>query len=229
MRQGIAYLGKPVFDALPGLLAAFGAGSFLSLLSVVNPPSTLPMYLALSQGMGLRERQRMARRACLYCFCILVVSLFIGGVVLQVFGVSYGALRVAGGIVVGILGHGLMYDRGPTRSADKQTHPPPNPTFFPLAMPGITGPGTIAVVIGISTEVRELPSLSGQALAYALTVLAMAGVCLIEWLLLRSAPRVSERLGPVGIEVMTRLSGFLLICVGVQFIASGIRTLIAGG
>jgi len=218
-----------MFDALPGLLAAFGAGSFLSLLSVVNPPSTLPMYLALSQGMDVRSRQRMARRACLYCFYILVVSLFIGGVVLQVFGVSYGALRVAGGIVVGILGHGLMYDKGPTRSADKQTHPPANPTFFPLAMPGITGPGTIAVVIGISTEIREVAGWSGQLVAYAATVVAMFGVCLVEWLLLRSAPRVSDRLGPIGIEVMTRLSGFLLICVGVQFIASGVRTLVAGG
>jgi multiple antibiotic resistance protein len=218
-----------MFDALPGLLAAFGAGSFLSLLSVVNPPSTLPMYLALAQGMDARARRRMAGRACLYCFYILVVSLFVGGVVLQVFGVSYGALRVAGGIVVGILGHGLMYDKGPTRSPDKQPNPPANPTFFPLAMPGITGPGTIAVVIGISTEIREVPGWSGQLVAYAATVVAMVGVCLVEWLLLRSAPRVSDRLGPIGIEVMTRLSGFLLICVGVQFIASGVRTLVAGG
>jgi multiple antibiotic resistance protein len=129
------------------------------------------------------------------------------------------------------MGHGLMYDKGLTRLIEKQAHPPPNSTFFPLAMPGITGPGAIAVmiVIGISTEVRELPDLGSQALAYALTVMAMAGVCFVEGQLQRSAPRVSERLGPVGVEVMRRLSGFLLICVGVQFIASGIRTLIAGG
>jgi multiple antibiotic resistance protein len=217
-----------VFGEVPGLLAAFGAGAFLSLLSVVNPPSTVPMFLALAQGMDRLARDRMARRACIYCFYILVASLFVGGVVLQIFGVSYGALRVAGGIVVGILGHGLMYDRGPIRPPEKQTHPPANPSFFPLAMPGITGPGTIAVVIGISTEIREVAGWSGQLVAYAATVTAMAGVCLVEWLLLRNAPRVSDRLGPVGIEVMTRLSGFLLICVGVQFIASGIRTLVVG-
>lgn len=217
-----------MLDDVSALLAAFGAGAFLSLLSVVNPPSTLPMYLALAQGMEERARKRMARLACIYCFYILVVSLFVGGVVLQMFGVSYGALRVAGGIVVGILGHGLMYDRGPIRAPDKQEHPPANPTFFPLAMPGITGPGTIAVVIGISTEIRELGTWSAQVMAYAVTVAAMVGVCVVEWLLLRHAPRVSDRLGPVGIEVMTRLSGFLLICVGVQFIASGIRTLVLG-
>lgn len=214
---------------LPTLLAAFGAGSFLSLLSVVNPPSTLPMYLALAQGLEPAARARMARQACLYCFGILVVSLFAGGVILQAFGVSYGALRVAGGLVVLIMGHGLMYDKGPTRPVDRQPQPPANPTFFPLAMPGITGLGTIAVVIGISTEMRELDSWPPQIVAHLLTVTAMAGVCIVEWLLLRSAQRVSEKLGPVGIEVMTRLSGFLLICVGVQFVASGIRTLVTGG
>jgi multiple antibiotic resistance protein len=96
-------------------------------------------------------------------------------------------------------------------------------------MPGITGPGTIAVVIGISTEMHELPGIGNQALAHLFTLGAMAAVCVVEWLLLRSARRVSERLGTVGIEVVTRLSGFLLICVGVQFIASGVKTLIASG
>ncbi|MBU6259189.1 MAG: MarC family NAAT transporter [Burkholderiales bacterium] len=217
-----------MFEALTGLLAAFGAGAFLSLISVVNPPATVPMYLALAQGLDERARQRMARRACLYCFYILLASLLVGGVVLDLFGVSYGALRVAGGITVGILGHGLMYDKGPMQSRDGAVRPAADPTFFPLAMPGITGPGTIAVVVGISTEIRELHGWSHQLLAYAITVVAMIVVCLVEWLLLRNAPRVSRRLGPLGIEVMTRLSGFLLICVGVQFIASGIRTLVEG-
>ena len=211
---------------LLSVISVFGAGSFLSLLSVVNPPSTLPMYLALVQNDTEQSRARMARNASLYCFYILVASLFVGAAILQAFGISYGALRVSGGIVVLILGHGLMYDEGPTRMIDKQPIPPPNPTFFPLAMPGITGPGTIAVVIGISTELRELQGGTSQILGYCVTILAMAGVCIVEWLLLRAAPKVSDRLGPIGIEVVTRLSGFLLICVGVQFIASGIRTLV---
>jgi multiple antibiotic resistance protein len=212
------------------LIAAFGAGSFLSLLSVVNPPATLPMFVSLAQGLDERDRQRMARRACVYCFFIMAVSLFAGGLILEAFGISYGALRVAGGLALLVLGFGLMYERGPAHSGKEEGLPPlANPTFFPLAMPGITGPGTIAVVIGISTEMHELPGLVNQALAHVFTLAAMAAVCVVEWLLLRSARRVSERLGTVGIEVVTRLSGFLLICVGVQFIASGVRTLIASG
>lgn len=210
------------------LLAAFGAGSFLSLLSVVNPPSTLPVYLGLAQGLDERARRRMARRACTYCFFIMAVSLFGGALILQAFGISYGALRVAGGLALMILGFGLMYERGPARPATADEAPHGNPAFFPLAMPGITGPGTIAVVIGISTEAHELPTFGAQVLAHLFTLGAMVAVCLVEWALLRSAPRVSRKLGPIGIEMVTRLSGFLLICVGVQFIASGVRTLVTG-
>lgn len=220
-------------EKVPALLAAFGAGSFLSLLSVVNPPSTLPIYLSLVQDMDAAARQRVARKASLYAFVILVVSLFAGALILQAFGISYGALRVAGGLALLILGMGLMYDKGPMAhgdlAGDGRTPAPQNPTFFPLAMPGITGPGSIAVVIGISTEIHELRSAAALVLAHAFTVGAMVLVCLGEWLLLRSATAVSERLGRNGIEVVTRLSGFLLICVGVQFVASGVRTLIAGG
>jgi multiple antibiotic resistance protein len=208
------------------LLAGFGAGSFLSLLSVVNPPSTLPMYLGLAQGLDERERKRLARRACVYCFFIMAVSLFAGALILQAFGISYGALRVAGGLALMILGFGLMYERGPARPTEADRAPQRNPAFFPLAMPGITGPGTIAVTIGISTEAHELPTLGAMALAHLFTLAAMLAVCAVEWLLLRSAPKVSEKLGPIGIEMVTRLSGFLLICVGVQFIASGVRTLV---
>ena len=213
---------------LSAVAAAFGAGSFLSLLSVVNPPATLPMFVALSQGLDEKARRRMARRACAYCFCIMAVSLFAGAFILQAFGVSYGALRVAGGLALMVLGFGLMYDRGPASTNTAEARPHSNPTFYPLAMPGITGPGTIAVVIGISTEVHELPGFTNLALAHLFTLAAMAAVCVVEWLLLRSAQRVSEKLGAVGIEVVTRLSGFLLICVGVQFIASGVRTLVTG-
>jgi multiple antibiotic resistance protein len=216
-------------QSLPTLLAAFGAGSFLSLLSVVNPPSTLPMYLGLAAGLDARAKQRLARRACVYCFFIMAVSLFAGALILQAFGVSYGALRVAGGLALMIMGFGLMYERGPARPTEADRAPQRNPAFFPLAMPGITGPGTIAVTIGISTEAHELATFGAQVLAHVFTLGAMAAVCGVEWLLLRSAPKVSEKLGPIGIEMVTRLSGFLLICVGVQFIASGVRTLVTSG
>ena len=83
------------------------------------------------------------------------------------------------------------------------------------------------MVIGLETKIRELGTFQHRISAYLAVLGAMLGVCLVEFLLLRSARTVTTRLGNTGIEVITRLSGFLLICVGVQFVASGAQTLYA--
>ena len=101
-------------------------------------------------------------------------------------------------------------------------------SFFPIAMPGISGPGTIAVVIGIASEIAELPNVMDMAGAFFMTGVAIVLTCAVTWIVLRSADYISGRLGPSGTAVLTKLMGFLLICIGVQFIGSGIRTFIAG-
>lgn len=209
------------------LAATFFLGSFFSLVTIINPPSALPLFTALAAPLPGPDQRHLAFNACVYSFFILIVSLFAGGLILNLFGVSYPALRVAGGICVLLLGHGMLFGRGGIGSAETEVHA--NPAFFPLALPSITGPGTIAVVIGISTEIRELKGAGQEAVAYAATVLAMLATCVLTWLVLRSARAISVRLGAGGIEVLTRLMGFLLLCVGVQFIASGVRSFVAGG
>ena len=167
-----------------------------------------------------------ARKACGYAFVIMVVSLFAGAFILEFFGISYGALRVAGGITVAVVGFRMLFDTQADASTSQTPHN--NIAFFPLALPSISGPGVIAVVIGISTEIAELRNWGKQALAYSGTVLAIFVACLAVWLTLRSARFVLQVLGSEGMEAMTRMLGFLLICVGVQFIGSGIRTFVGG-
>jgi multiple antibiotic resistance protein len=209
------------------LMATFFLGGFFSMITIINPPSALPVFTALSAGMSPDAQRGLAARTSGYALAILVGSLFAGGLVLNLFGVSLPALRVAGGICVVLLGHGMLFGHGPGSARAGAAHA--NPAFFPLALPTITGPGTIAVVIGISTEIREQKTIVAEALAYGATLGAMLATALIIWLVLRSAQAVSARLGPAGIEVLTRLMGFLLLCVGVQFIASGVRSFLAGG
>lgn len=217
-----------------GLFASFFLGSFVSLVTIINPLSAIPLFNALSAHLNDRDTETLARDASLYAFAILSVSLFAGGLILNTFGISYGALRIAGGLVVALLGHGMLFGREKPRrpAADQGSFQDPggpqNPAFFPLALPGISGPGSIAVVIGISTEISEIPGLADNVLAWTATVAATATACLLTWFVLRSARLISNRLGPNGIEVMTRLMGFLLICIGVQFIASGVRTFVSG-
>jgi multiple antibiotic resistance protein len=210
-----------------GLFASFFLGSFFSLVTIINPPSAIPLFNSLSGHLDDRDTELLARSASLYAFAVLTVSLFAGGLILNTFGISYGALRIAGGIVVALLGHGMLFGRDQRRSGTTPPESPQNPAFFPLALPGISGPGSIAVVIGISTEIREIEGVLNAAIAWIAAVGAAAGACLLTWFVLRSARLISNRLGRNGIEVMTRLMGFLLICIGVQFIASGIRTFIS--
>jgi multiple antibiotic resistance protein len=209
------------------LIGLFGLGGFFSLITIINPPATLAFFSTLCSDMDDRQAAKLARKACLYALGILLVSLFAGSLILKLFGISYGALRIAGGIVVALLGHSMLY--GPAKSNVQAASVHANPAFFPLALPGITGPGTIAVVIGLSTEIRELNGAQAEVVAYTAVVIAMVVACFIEYLTLRSTKVLLSRMGPAGIEAMTRLMGFLLICVGVQFIASGVRSLIQAG
>lgn len=207
------------------LFTTFFLGAFVSLITIMNPASAIPLFMSLSATFNDSDTELLARRGALYAFVILTICLFTGSLLLSTFGISYGALRIAGGIVVALLGHGMLFGRNTHGSPPVDQ--PHNPAFFPLALPGLSGPGSIAVVIGLSTEIQELGSWSGIVVASVATVTAMALTCTLIWLTLRSSRAISTRLGRSGIEAMTRLTGFLLICIGVQFIASGIRSFIS--
>ncbi len=210
---------------LPVLVTYF-LGALVSLVTIINPPSAIPLFNALSSDLSEDDTEALARRASRYAFLILTGSLFAGSLVMNAFGVSYGALRISGGIVVALLGHGMLF--GSRRARPSEAAGGGNPAFFPLALPGISGPGSIAVVIGLSTEIQELETTTAAAAAYVAVVIAIAASAALTWLVLHSARRIGRTLGANGIEAMTRLMGFLLICIGVQFIASGIRTFAAG-
>ena len=207
-------------------LSAYFLGGLISLLTITNPVSKIPLFLALARDMDTAKRNDQARKACIYALVILTVSLFAGVLILETFGISYGALRIAGGLTVMTVGYRMLFD-------DPDPGALPNPAhhdiaFFPLAMPGISGPGSIATVIGIASEIAELKTGSGRALAYTATVGSIVVTCFIIWLTLHSAQYVSRVIGREGLNAATRMMGFLLICIGVQFVASGIRTFMAG-
>jgi multiple antibiotic resistance protein len=207
-------------------LLHFLLGGFISLITITNPLSKIPLFISLTTGSPVSLQKKIARQACLYAFFIMLVSLFAGTFILDFFGISYGALRIAGGITVAIVGYRMLFEAANTQSASEHHHR--NVAFFPLALPSISGPGTIAVVIGISTEIAELNGISARTLAYTGTALALFVTCCVVWLTLRSAQYVMTMIGQQGMDAMTRMMGFLLICVGVQFIGSGVRAFIAG-
>jgi len=204
----------------------FFLGGLVGLMSISNPLSKIPLFVSLTEGLSQRERAATARKACLYGFGLLVFTLFFGVLILEMFGISYGALRIAGGLTVALLGYRMLFGYGYVGLTAKGAKG--NIAVFPLALPAISGPGAIAVVIGISTEIAELRTTALKAVAYGATVTSMLLTCIAIWLTLRSARFISRVMGADAMEAITRIMGFLLVCIGVQFVASGVRSIIAG-
>jgi multiple antibiotic resistance protein len=213
-------------DFVHAIFWPFFLGGLVGLLSISNPLSKIPLFVSLTGEMSERERRVTARTACLYGFAILAFTLFFGVFILEAFGISFGALRIAGGLTIALLGYRMLFGYGYVGLTSKGGQR--NIAVFPLALPAISGPGAIAVVIGISTEIAELKTAVNQVVAYAGAVASILVTCVSIWLTLRSARFISKVTGPDAMEATTRLMGFLLVCIGVQFVASGVRTFIAG-
>jgi len=197
-------------------LALIG-GTFGALLPIANPFSTAPVFAALSQRFSAAHRGRQARMAGIYMAAVLLVSLFAGALIMTFFGISLPALRIAGGMVVARVGF-RMLDPEPEEELPEAHREEALETreiaFMPIAMPLLSGPGSIAVTISMATEVE----LASQYLAVAIGVVL---VSLVSWLILRSSTRVAEFLGTTGMNALTRLMGFILVCIGVQFVLRG--------
>ena len=200
----------------------FFLGGLVGLLSISNPLSKIPLFVSLTEDMSQRERAATARKACLYGFALLVFTLFFGVLILKMFGISFGALGIAGGLTIALLGYRMLFGYGYVGLTAKSGQR--NVAVFPLALPSISGPGAIAVVIGISTEIAELGSTMHKSIAYAAAVTSILLTCAAIWLTYRSARFLSRAMGPDAMEAITRLMGFLLVCIGVQFVGSGMRT-----
>lgn len=204
-------------------------GALVSLVVITNPVSKIPLFVSLSAGMTKDQRRQQANWAAIYSFLVMIVSLLAGNLILAFFGISYGAMRIAGGLVVAMIGQQMLFggqtpNKAPLVRRNKEDY-----SFFPLAMPGIAGPGTIAVVIGFSTEIAEAASTLDMIGPFIMTGLAILATSVIAWITLRSSEYCAEHIGPSGMAVLSKLMGFFLICIGVQFVGSGIRAFIGGG
>ena len=201
-------------------------GALVSLIVITNPPTKIPLFVSLTVGMTREQRHQQANWAAIYSFLVMLVSLIAGNLLLTFFGISYSAMRIAGGLVVAMIGYQMLFGGQSPNNAPMVRRNKEDYSFFPIAMPGIAGPGTIAVVIGFSTEIAEISTKTEMFSAFVMTALAIAVTSFIAWLTLRSSEYCSEHLGPSGMAVLGKLMGFILICIGVQFVGSGIKSFI---
>ena len=200
---------------IAGLLFA----SFTSLFSVVNPLAAIPIYLALTDRFTEQERIQTAKKASVYMFGVLITFLLIGTFILSFFGISLAGIRIAGGLIIMRAAYSML---NPEKGGKKLTEEDKEAamvkediSFSPLALPLLSGPGSIAVVIGFATQAES----AGDYLLNGISILL---VVLITYGTLRLAPISVKYIGPTGLNIMTRLMGFIAAAISVQFILSGI-------
>ena len=194
--------------------------TLLALLPMVNPPTTATLLLGLSKGMSREHVRRQVNLAAIYLFCTLCITFFIGSSILDLFGISIPGLRLAGGLIIGFIGFRMLF---PAPSQQSGVDINQSIAFVPLTMPSMCGPGTMALVISGAAQIAELPDEYNRLTIYGGVVTAFALMSMISWGVLKLADPVCKILGATGIDAMTRIMGFLLVCMGMQFCINGIK------
>jgi multiple antibiotic resistance protein len=193
-----------------------------ALLPIMNPFSTAPLFVSLTAAMDPPRRNGQAVKACLYAFAILVVFLLAGAAIVDFFGISIPGIRSAGGLIILTIGFRMLFPAPkPAGEADAPAPPDLDVAFSPLAMPSLAGPGSIAVVMSAAAQIRSAHP-SDWMMVYLAAILGMAVTLVFSYGVLRAAGVMVRFMGREGIDAMTRIFGFLLICIGMQFLLTGI-------
>ena len=203
-------------------MTAMALRSFLTMLVVVDPVGLVPMFLALAADRTAEERRRMAKRAVLTAGAILLAFALGGSWLLRRLGISLGAFQVAGGLLLLWIAVRMVFaeHQRETAAEEAEARSRADISVFPLAIPIIAGPGSMASIMILVGEARGI----SQGL---LAVLTTTGVVLsLCYVALRLSEPLVRLLGQTGVNVVTRVLGMLLAALAVQYVADGARILI---
>jgi len=213
------------------IIAVFksGAVTIAALLPIVNPIGSAPIFLSMSADLPAAGRRQLARLVARNAYVLLAGAMLIGSQVLRIFGISLPIVRVAGGLLVAANGWSLInadYTQSSPhpRVADAWERELPTRAFFPLTFPLTVGPGSVSIAITLGA--RETLFGTSSAINLATDLIAVGVVALTVYLSYRFASRLIAYLGETGTVVFLRLSAFILMCVGVSIIWSGIVDLV---
>jgi multiple antibiotic resistance protein len=210
-----------------GEYLGYAAGAVLAILPIVNPLSAVPLVMTAAGNLSVEERQRQVRRACTYSFVLMAGFLIAGSLIMSFFGISIPGMRIAGGMIVALLGFRMLFPSTPavSREMQREAEHKADIAFTPLAMPGLSGPGTFAVIMSLSSQASAKQGFD-RIVDFLGVLTAIAIVAMTSWLVLRAAERLQLVMGATGMTAMARLMGFLMVCIGVQFLIDGLSTIL---
>jgi multiple antibiotic resistance protein len=198
---------------------------FPALFSIVNPISGAFIFRGVTASRSPESRAQLARLVALNSLVVMMGALWAGSYVLSFFGITLAALRVAGGLVVAMSGWHLL--NAPEKREERKQEQAASAeglediALFPLTIPFTTGPGTISVAVALGAGHPTLLAALGWFFL-GMTAAAL-GMTAVIWLTYHYADRLTRMMGPTGTRTITRMSAFLLLCIGVQILITGIE------
>lgn len=204
--------------------AAFFFSALTKMILLVNPLYALPAYLSLTASCSEEDRRSVAIKSCVFAAALWIFFAILGNWFLSMVGISHGAFRLGGGILLFTCGYFMV--TGPSTSEDtpeKETSKPvkskknvPDVSIFPLGFPLITGPGIISVTVGL---IAETPNTLPFQVAMIGAIGVIVGTIFVSMLF---GPVILKMLGTAGAAIMQRICGLLIVCIAIQMITSGI-------
>jgi multiple antibiotic resistance protein len=195
-------------------------GTFATLVAIINLFEVLPVYLKMLEGKDAATHRQVAWKACLYALLLSIFFLIFGTLILRLFGVPLSMVRIVGGIILMKIGFELFSPSAsggviPPGDADQGA----NIAFVPLAMPLMCGPGAIATILGMTATIKDS---SAELASFVAIVVAIFATMAVTYLCLAYASKLSDRLGAMGIDAITRIVGFFVSAMGVALIFDGV-------
>ncbi|WP_432673060.1 MarC family NAAT transporter [Flavobacterium sp. SM2513] len=197
---------------------------FAALFSVINPIGTVPIFVGLTLDDDKKERSRISLWTAIDVFLILIISFFVGQYVLDFFGISIDALRIGGGLIIVNSGFSLLSGkfskkRGINKKVENEVQKRNDIALTPLAIPMLAGPGSISLLIAFYQDHQK----THEVIIASLAILTVA---LTIFLILKSAHYLAKILGSSGIVAISRIVGFIVIAIGIQYIVSAVVNII---
>jgi multiple antibiotic resistance protein len=202
---------------------SFTLSTLTTLLLVVDAPAAVPLFMSMTRSDSLEHKRRTAFRAALAAGVVLASFAALGGAIFRVLGISMGAFRIAGGILLFLLAVDMLRAQpsrqrtSPEEEAEGADRP--DVSVFPLAIPMLAGPGATSTVM-------VLISRAERAWQYAAVFAAIVVTALVSYAFLRSAVGVERRLGRTGMNVLQRVMGLILAATAVQFVVEGVGSVL---
>jgi len=202
----------------------FAVVALSAVFFVIDPIANVPIFLTITVADSPAQRRRIARRAAFATWVTLSIFALAGGLIFEAFGISLGAFKIAGGLMLLLMAIDMMRAQpSPTRTTEEEqgeARSRDDIAIFPLAIPMLAGPGAIATVMVLMSRAAWQPART-IAVFVAVTI-----TCALAWLLMRSAANAERLLPKTLLRALERIMGLLLAAVAVEFIAGGVRDML---